>query len=193
VKEQLAQLHLQQGDRQAEQGEENIPARPELAAQELTSALDHFQEAQRLDPENGEIPPRIEKVQAQLPELLVQLGQKEQEAAENAEPRSPEQAVAHLENAETSFDRAQEISPENGAAKEGQQQVQEALARLRQQLAEQANKGQQPGQEPPKQPGESFEAMLSKFKPRKEQERVNARPNRGEKYEQEREKGFRNW
>jgi len=193
VKEQLAQLHLQQGDRQAEQGEENIPARPELAAQELTSALDHLQEAQRLDPENGEIPPRIEKVQAQLPELLVQLGQKEQEAAENAEARSAEQAVAHLENAETSFDRAQEISPENGEAKEGQQQVQEALARLRQQLAEQANKGQQPGQEPPKQPGESFEAMLSKFKPRKEQERVNARPNRGEKYEQEREKGFRNW
>src|ERR1044071_7869207 len=110
---------------------------PEQAAENLLSALQNFEAAQSLNPQNAEIQPRIDKVEAMLPDLLTKLGQQQQQQGEKAEQRQQnENAVANFEKAESSFAKAEEMSPNNEAAKQGQQQVQDALARLRQQLAQ---------------------------------------------------------
>ncbi len=197
VKAELEQLHLDQGDRQAQQGEQQMKRDTEQAARNLLGALDHFEQAKALDPQNGEIQPRIDKVAAELPDVLTQLGQQEKKQGEQAEQRnSPENAVAHLEKAETSFDKAQQLAPGNEPAKEGQQQVRDALARLRQQMAERAEQKQpgkpQPGKEP-QEAKESFDSMLAKLKDDLKPEEVQARHRAGQKYDEDRNKNFRNW
>lgn len=191
VRKELEKLHLDQGDRQAQQGEQQIPRNPEQAAQNLLGALEHFEQAKGLAPQNAEIQPRIDKVAAQLPELLNQLGQQEQQQAGKAEEQNqPEQAVAQLEKAEANFDKSQQLSPGNTPAAQGQQQVQDALARLRQQLAQKA--GQQPAPTPQQQQ-QSFESMLARLKQDMKPQDVQARHRAGQKYTEERSKNLRNW
>jgi hypothetical protein len=191
VKEELEKLHLDQGDRQTQRGEEQMKRSPEQAVESLLGALDHFQQARGLAPQNEAIPPRIEKVESLLAPLLTQLGQQEQQRGEKEEQRnSPEEAVAHLEKAESSFDKAQQLDPHNATAKVGQQQVQDALARLRQRLAER----QQPGKpQPSKQAQESFESMLAKLKNEQKPQETQARHRAGQRYDEERNRTFRNW
>jgi tetratricopeptide (TPR) repeat protein len=198
VREQLENLHLQQGDQQAQRGEQQMQRAPEQAAENLLNALDNFQAAQALDPGNGEIQPRIEKVEGMLPDLLTQLGQKEQQQGEKAEQQgNAEQAIENFQQAESNFAQAQEIQPGNQAAQEGQQKAQAALARLQQQLAQkngQPQPGQpKPGQEPSEEAKESFQSMLAKFKESNKDREVNARHHAGQKYNEERDKNLRNW
>jgi tetratricopeptide (TPR) repeat protein len=194
VREQLEKLHLAQGDKQAQEGQQQAQNSPQQAAENLLKALQNFESAQALDPQNGEIQPRINNVEAILPDLLTRLGQQQQQQGEKAEQRQQnENALANFEMAESSFAKAQELAPTNEAAKEGQQQVQEALARLRQQLAQQAEqKAQQPQKgEPKDQP--SFESMLAKLKDEMKDREVQARHSKGQKYNEERDRNLRNW
>src|SRR5688572_23891619 len=79
VREQLEKMHLEQGDRLAERGEQQLPRNPENAAENLAEALQNFEAAQALDPQNGDVPPRIEKTEALLAEALTKAGQQQQE------------------------------------------------------------------------------------------------------------------
>ena len=194
VRAELEKLHLDQGDKQAQQGAEQRERDPQQAAEKLLGALQNFEAAQALDPQNAEIQPRIDKVEAMLPELLTQLGQQQQKQGEQSEQQQQQQnALQNFEKAEASFAKAQEMAPGNEAAKQGQQQVQDALARLRQQLAQQAEqKGQQPQKgEPKDQP--SFESMLAKLKDDLKDREVQARHSAGQKYNEERDRNLRNW
>jgi tetratricopeptide (TPR) repeat protein len=194
VREQLEALHLDQGDKQAQRGEQQAQRNPEQAAENLLNALQNFESAKALDPENGEIQPRIDKVEAMLPDLLTKLGQQQQQQGERAEAQQQNpNALENFEKAESSFAKAQEKAPGNEAAKQGQQQVQDALARLRQQLAQQAEqKGQQPQKgQPQDQP--SFESMLAKLKEDLKDREVQARHSPGQKYNEERDRNLRNW
>jgi hypothetical protein len=191
VRRQLEQLHLDQGDRQAERGEQQTERNPENAAENLLGALSHFEQARGLNPQNQEIPPRIDRVASQLPPLLDRLGQEEQQRAEVAEQgKAIERAVGHLEKAETSFSKAQQLAPKDEPAQRGQRQVQADLARLRQQLAQrnQPARGRQS-----EQPKESFESMLAKLKEEQKIEETHARHHGGQKYEEERNRTLRNW
>ena len=165
VKQELEQLHLDQGDRQAERGEQQMKQDPEQAAENLLGALEHFEQAKGIDPQDAKVQPRIDKVEAQLSPLLTKLGQQEQKEGDQAERQdSPENAVAHLEKAGTNFAKAQEMQPGNEPAKQGQQQVQAALSRLREKMAQ---RNQPPGKPQPGKPQdakESFESMLAKLK-----------------------------
>ena len=114
VKAAMEKLHIKEGDRLAKEGRQQIPRRPEQAADKMLSALGHYQQAQTLNPENPETPPKISQLQQELPDLLVGLGQNEQMRASNAEPKSPDRAVAHLEKAATSFEKAQDIDEAYG-------------------------------------------------------------------------------
>ena len=195
VRDQLEALHLDQGDQQAKQGEQQAQRNPEQAAENLLSALQNFEAAQALDPQNGEIKPRIDKVEAQLPELLTKLGQQQQKQGDQAEQRKQdENALANFEKAEASFGKAQDMAPSNEAAKQGQQQVQDALARLRQQMAQKAEQSQQPKNGQPQQPPQqSFESMLAKLKDDLKDRDVQARHSAGQKYNEERDRNLRNW
>ena len=194
VKAELEQLHLDQGDRQAQRGEQQMKREPEEAAENLLGALEHFEQAKGMAPKDPQIQPRIDKVEGELAPLLTQLGQQEQKQGEQAEQRnSPENAVAHLEKAETSFDKAQQLAPGNEPAKQGQQQVQAALSRLRQQMAQ---RNQPPGKPQPGKPQEakeSFESMLAKLKESQKPLEVQARHHAGQRYDEDRNKNLRNW
>ena len=194
VKEELEQLHLDQGDQQAQRGEEQMKREPEQAAQNLLGALENFEQAKGINPDNAKTQPRIDQVEAELAPLLTQLGQQEQKQGEQAERQnSPENAVAHLEKAETSFEKAQQLEPGNEPAKQGQQQVQAALSRLRQQLAQ---RNPQPGKPQPgksEEAKQSLESMLAKLKREMPPQEVQARHHAGQKYDEERNKNLRNW
>ncbi len=194
VKEELEQLHLDQGDKQAQCGEEQMKREPEQAAENLLGALENFEQAKGINPDNEKTQPRIDKVEAQLAPLLTQLGRQEQKQGEQAERQnSPENAVAHLEKAETSFEKAQQLEPGNEPAKQGHQQVQAALSRLRQQMAQ---RNQQPGKPQPGKPEEakeSFDSMLAKLKENMKPQEVQARHHAGQKYDEERNRNLRNW
>lgn len=197
VRKQLEQLHLDQGDQQAQRGEQQKQNDPAQAAENLLSALDNFEAAKALDPASQEIQPRIDKVQASLPELLTKLGQRQQQRGEKAEAQKRDgEALENFEKAEATFGKAQQMAPENEAAKEGQQQVQEALSRLRAQMAQKAE--QQMARQPAKSneskdSKESFQSMLAKLKDEQKDRDVNAQHHRGEKYNEDRDKNLRNW
>lgn len=194
VKAELEQLHLDQGDKQAQRGEEQMRREPEQAAENLLGALENFEQAKGINPDNAQIQPRIDKVESQLAPLLTQLGQQAQKQGEQAERQdSPQNAIAHLEKAETSFDKAQQLEPGNEPAKQGQQQVQSALARLRQQMAQRnPPPGKpQPGKE--QEAKESFESMLAKLKEDMKPLEVQARHHAGQKYDEDRNRNLRNW
>ena len=194
VKQELEQLHLDQGDRQAQRGEQQIQRDPEQAAENFLGALDHFEQAKGIAPQDAQIQPRIDKVEGQLAPLLTQLGQKEQKQGEQAERQdSPEQAVQHLEKAETSFGKAQQLAPRNEPAKLGQQQVQAALSRLRQQLAKRNQPPGKPQQGKPQEAKESFESMLAKLKEDMKPLETQARHHAGQKYDEDRNRNLRNW
>ena len=194
VRQELEQLHLDQGDRLAERGGQQMKQDPEQAAENLLGALEHFEQAKGIDPQDAKVQPRIDKVEAQLSPLLTKLGQQEQKEGDRAERQdSPEDAVAHLEKAETSFEKAQEMQPGNEPAKQGQQQVQAALSRLRQKMAQ---RNQPPGKPQPGKPQdakESFESMLAKLKEEMKPQEVQARHHAGQKYDEDRNKNLRNW
>ena len=193
VKAQMERLHLQEGDQMAKRGTEQIPRAPEAAAENLLGALEHFQQAKGIAPENSAIQPRIDRVEAQLPPLLTSLAEKEQQQGAQAEARgAAEQAVGHLEQAATDFAKAQQLAPDNLAAKKGQREVQEALARLRQRLAKQTRAA--PGKSPtPQEAKESFESMLARVKEAQKQLEPQARHRPGQKYTEERDRTLRNW
>lgn len=192
VREQMEQMHLAQGDKQLEKGEQQKENQKQEAAQNLQQALQNFEAAQALDPQNAEIQPRIDKVEAMLPELLTQLAQQQQQRGEQAEKRNQKQdAVENYENAEQNFAQAQQQEPKNEAAKQGQKEVKEALDRLRKELAQE--KEQQKGSKEEGKPQESFESMLAKVKEDEKWREMNARQNKGEKYNEDRDKNLRNW
>src|SRR5690606_16301678 len=115
----MEQLHLREGDKMTKSGEKKIRKNAGEAAVDLVGALDHFEQAQAINPQNPEIPPRIEHVRKLLPDVLVAMGQEEQDRAREAEPKSIPQAIAHLEQAEAGYDKALQIEHDNLPAKSG--------------------------------------------------------------------------
>jgi len=195
VIEELEQLHIKEGDRLAQLGERDVKNRPAQAAEEKLDALQDYEAALALNPENQEVPPKIEAIQKDLPQLLMALGQREQDKAAKAEPKSTDQAVQHLEKAATAYEMAQELQKDNQAAQQAEDHVQQELARLRAQLAKQA--AAQPP-EPQKTeedlPQPSFESMLAKVKnDEKQRQYEQSRRGHQEKYDPEKTKAYKNW
>jgi hypothetical protein len=143
--------------------------------------------------------------------LLVALGKKEQQEAGKAEPKSPENAIAHLEKASTSFEMAMELDKNNQPAQQGEEQVQKDLARLRERLAQQAearNQQQQQAQQQSKQQSqqqpqqqqhqqqnqESFQSLLAQVKdPEKQKQYDESRRGHTKKYDPNQNRIFKNW
>jgi len=205
VKEALEQLHIEQGDKLAESGRKQIPRRPDEAAEKMMNALEHYQEARAINPENPTLPPKIETLEKELPPLLVALGQKEQQQGAQEEPKSTESAVAHLEKAATSFEMAHELDKNNQPAQQGEEQVEKDLARLRALLAQRAeaqnqqqaqNKSQQQNQQQnqQQQSEQSFQSLLAQVKDaQKQKEYDDARRGQTKKYDPDRNRIFKNW
>ncbi len=197
VKEEMEKIHLDQGDKLQQVAEQQTKNSPERAAGNMLGALEHFEQARDLDPPNKEIQDRIDRVEKELPDLLMALAKREQHDAAQAEPKSPEGAVAHLERAETALDKTEQLEPHNEDAQQMQAQVQNDLARLRAQLAQQAeqqqqqHQGQKPGQEPQDQ--QALANMVAQAKSLQEQKEMNARHQPPHNYDPSKSPNFKNW
>lgn len=189
----LEQLYMQQGDKLAEQGRKKIQNNPAEAAENMMNALHNYEQALEINPNNTEAPPKISALEKELPPLLMALGEREQQRAAQAEPKSPEKAVAHLEKAASSYEMVQQIDENNEQAKQRAAQVQKDMLRLREQLAKQA---QQQLQQQQKQPHyvQSFQTMLGWVKnDDKQKQYEEARRSPTTKYDPQDNRIFKNW
>lgn len=158
IKQRLAQLHEQQGDQLAQQSE-NAPL--EQQAQNLSTALDHFQQASALQPQQQQLPQKARQTQERLEQALEQLGDKLMKSPKDGE--SLDEQAMRLQGAEQALNELQSLKPSQKTAQKAQQ-VGEQLAEVRRQLGE---KGQPelpqpggPGQPPmPTQPQNDPQAM----------------------------------
>lgn len=194
TKQDLEKLLEKQGDKLAQQGEQHVQHQPAHAAEEKMAALQHYQEAQALNPDNLGLQPKIDALEKSLPDLLNALGEREQQQAAQSESESTEKAVAHLERAASAYQLAQEITPSNQKAQQGAEQVKGKLAQLRALLASQnAPKAESPSQ-PKDQPGPGFEQMLAKVKSDdKQRQYEQSRRNQTQKYTPEQNRLFKTW
>ena len=140
VRAAMEQLHMREGREDQASGQQAAPTRPAQAARELTSALSHFEAALALNPQNAEAESRAAEVRKQLPDLLTRAGEAEQRAGEKAEPRSTNEAMERYEDAHSAFQGALDLAPAHEPARQGLEQVEARLAKLRQQQADEAAK-----------------------------------------------------
>ena len=143
IKQRLAQLHEQRGDELDQQSEN---AELEQQAQQLSEALDHFQQASGLQPQQKQLPQKAQKTQQKLEQALEQLGDKLMKKPGGEE--SPEGEVTRLEGAEQALNELQSLKPSEKTAKKGEQ-VGKELGEARQKMAKRGKKpgeGEEPGQ-----------------------------------------------
>ena len=68
-----------------------------------------------------------ERVTRKLAELLTRIGQREQKEGRQASQWNPDQALDHYETALDRFQAAQELQPDNQAARQGEREVRAAM------------------------------------------------------------------
>ena len=199
VKKELEELQMKRGDQMAEEGRRDAPHQPAKAAEEMMDAISHYQQAEQINPDNPDAPPKIAALEKILPPLLDALAQRERQDAAKAEPKSPENAVAHLERAETAYEMMQEVQPNNQQAQQGEEQVRKDIARLRQQLAQKAQQQQQQEQQAKSEEEQdkeqkNFQNMLARVKRDDRQQQYEAdRRNPTQKYNPEANRIHKNW
>lgn len=71
-----------------------------------------------------------QRVQQKLSQLLTRMGQREQKEGNQQAEWNPDQALDQYEAALSHFQQAQEVNPENAAARKGEREVREAMEQL---------------------------------------------------------------
>jgi tetratricopeptide (TPR) repeat protein len=130
VKERLAQIHEEEGDRLDQQSQR---ASLEQQTQDLSNALDHFQQASGLQPDQPQLPQKAQRTQSKLEQALEQLGDKLMQTPKGQE--SLDQKVMRMEGASQAFNELESLKP-TPQVSEKARAASEALDQLRKQLAE---------------------------------------------------------
>src|SRR5262249_31719886 len=105
VKWRLAQIHEEEGDRLEKQAER---ASLEQQAQDLSNALDHFQQGAELQPQQPQLPQKAQQAQAKLEQALEQLGDKLMQPKPG---ESLDQQVMRMEGASQAFNELESLKP----------------------------------------------------------------------------------
>jgi tetratricopeptide (TPR) repeat protein len=138
----LAKLMEDLGDQLAMQAEvSNL----EQQTQQLTQALDFYQQSQELQPQNQNLPPKTQRTQQKLEQALDKLADKLMKDGGNKE--SMESKAARLEGAEQALNQLQGLKPSEQTAQKAEQ-VGKQLGELREQLAQQEGKDGKPQSQP---------------------------------------------
>lgn len=191
AKEELEKLLMRQGDKLAQEGREQKERNPAEAAEKMMNALNNYEQALAINPDNSEAPPKINALEKELPPLLMALGEREQQRAAQEEPKSIQSAVAHLEKAATSYDMIQQIDENNQLAKQRSEQVRNDIIRLRERLAQLA---QQKAKKEQSQYTRDFNTLLGWAKnDDKQKQYEEARRSPTARYNPQNEKIFKNW
>lgn len=139
VKRRLAEIHEQEGDRLNELAEN---ANLEQQAQALNEALDHFQQASNLQPQQNQLPQKAQSTQARLEDALEKLGDR---LMKSPGMETLDQQVMRMEGASQAFNELESLKP-SPQTSEKARSASEQLEKLRQMLAE---RGRQPQSGPP--------------------------------------------
>lgn len=193
TKNALENLLMKQGDKLAQEGRNRKENNPAEAAEKMLQAMNNYEHALEVNPDNEEAPPKIEAIEKELPPLLMALGKREQQRAAQEEQKSIEKAVAHLEKAATSFELAQQIDEKNEEARQLSEQTRQDLLRLREKLAQLAQK-QAAQQQKNNQYTRDFQTLLGWAKNEdKQREYEESRRMPTTKYNPQSEKIYKNW
>lgn len=141
IQQRLAAIHEQQGDQLSQQAENESL---EEQAQDLSQALDHFQQASGLQPQQSQLLQKAQQTQKRLEQALEGLG--DQLMKKPGEEESPEAEVTRLEGAEQAFNELQSLNPSDKTAQKAQQ-VGEQIGKAREKLAKKT-KGMEDGEDP---------------------------------------------
>ena len=142
VNQRLAEVMEEQADQLVQQSPQgNL----EQQAQWLSQALDFYQQASELQPQNQGLPQKSEETQDQLEAALSKLADRLMKAPSK---ESLEQQAARLEGAEQALNQLQGLEPSEETADKAEQ-VGEQLEGVRQKLAEKGQPMPQPGQGQP--------------------------------------------
>lgn len=148
----LAKLMEEVADQLAEQSEvSNL----EQQTQQLTQALDFYQQSQELQPQNEKIPPKAQRTQERLERALDKLAEKLMNSPGPKE--SMEAKVGRLEGAEQALNQLQGLKPSEQTAQKAEQ-VGKELEGLRGEMAKQMGKDGQP--QPMPGPGQQMAQQL---------------------------------
>lgn len=192
ARQELENLLMKQGDKLASEGRKQKEQNPAEAAEKMMNAMNNYENALALNPDNTEAPPKISAIEKELPPLLMALGEREQQRAAQEEPKSLDKAVAHLEKAATSYDMVQQIDEQNKLAQERAEQVRNDLMRLREKLNQMAAQ-QKAQQEQKQQYTRDFNTLLGWAKNDDKQKEYEAKRNPTTKYTPQWDRIFKNW
>ncbi len=142
IKKRLAQIHEQQGDLLSHQFDSS---QMEDQAQALSQALDHYQQAGDLQPQQPQLPAKAAQTQAQLENVLGKLGDKLMNGPTG--PETPDAQVMRMEGAEQAFNELQELRPSSQTADKARQAAQK-LEGLRGKLGQNGQTGPPGGSKP---------------------------------------------
>src|SRR6185295_14256065 len=125
-------------DRLEEQAER---ASLEQQAQDLSNALDHFQQGAELQPDQPQLPQKAQHAQSKLEQALEQLGDK---LMQPRPKESLDQQVMRMEGASQAFNELESLKPTPQISDKARQAA-DMLETFRRQLAEKGQQAQ-PGQ-----------------------------------------------
>ncbi|HNQ88233.1 MAG TPA: VWA domain-containing protein [Verrucomicrobiota bacterium] len=148
VRRAIETLHLSEGQHALRQGRELLAQESPLSASSLSEALGHFEAALEMHP--GSVPAQEGAAETRrlLPEALALAGQEEMQAGDRAEPGSPTEALGRYQEAQTHFERALDIQPDQAKAQQGLQELEPRLARARDRVRQAAQTPPRPGRQP---------------------------------------------
>ena len=152
VRAALEKLHVRLGNTELEEGRDRLARKSPEAAPRLMAALDNFEAARGLNPDNPEAGAGAAEARRLLPEALVLAGQREAAAGERMEEQHAGDALGHYQEAQTAFDQALDLEPGQGPAREGLQKVEPRIARLRERVAREAEQSARQRMRPGEQP-----------------------------------------
>ena len=115
----------------------------EQQAQDLSNALDHFQQGAELQPQQPQLPQKAQRAQSKLEQALEQLGDKLMQPKKG---ESLDQEVMRMEGASQAFNELESLKPTPQVSEKARAASQQ-LEKLRQQLAEKGQQPQQQGQQ----------------------------------------------
>ncbi len=176
INRRLARVHEDEGDVQVQQAQTPNLEQQTMA---LSQALDHYQQANDLQPNQSQMPQKMQQTQAALAKALEKLADKLMQSPKGKE--ALEQAIARLEGADQALNELQGLQPSKETQSKSEQ-VGQQLDGLRQQAAKKGQKPGPPGEGQPMIPGQGQQQqqMMMQGPPMDSRPKINTPGQKGE-------------
>ncbi len=174
INRRLAQIHEDEGDALSEQAKQMNLEQQTMA---LSQALDHFQQANELQPNQPQLPPKMQDTQERLANSLEKLADQLMQTPRFQE--SMEQQMARLEGADQALSELMGLKP-SPESQQKSEQVGQQLDALRKKAGEQGQKPGEQGQPMPMPGGQMGQMPFQMGPPMDQRPRINTPGAKGE-------------